>query len=407
MHQTKWFRIAMFNLALLSGVGFILRYKIVLSFPWLDQKHLLHAHSHFAFTGWITQALMVMILKKSGMDKNHYHQRKFNILLTCNLIAAYGMLIAFTQQGYAALSITFSTISILILTLFTIQYFKSAHQTFIKSVQGELVSAGLIYGVLSSFGAFALGFLMMTKNMDNQIHLMAVYFFLHFQYNGFFILTCSAFFIDMLSKLGIVLRHEKTMIRLLIFSVFPAYFLSALWIKIPIYIYLLVIASAMSQFFVFGKYVAISWKNRELIKQQHPSFARRVLLLATIALALKLILQMGSTIPSLSNWAYGYRPIVIGYLHLVLLGVITLSILGMAIQWGWIQLNRVTKIGMIVFISGLILNELALFIQGISSIILFEATYTGNWLLLASFMMMLGLSTLFIGNKFRSLEPDS
>ena len=44
-----WFRIAVFNLLLAFGV--LLRYKIAYSLPFMQQKHMLHAHSHFAFTG--------------------------------------------------------------------------------------------------------------------------------------------------------------------------------------------------------------------------------------------------------------------------------------------------------------------------------------------------------------------
>ena len=50
---SKWLRISLFNLMLVAFLGMILRYKILFSLPFLDQKHLLHAHSHFAFSGWV------------------------------------------------------------------------------------------------------------------------------------------------------------------------------------------------------------------------------------------------------------------------------------------------------------------------------------------------------------------
>jgi hypothetical protein len=40
------------------------------------------------------------------------------------------------------------------------------------------------------------------------------------------------------------------------------------------------------------------------------------LCLSAIALSIKLLLQLGAVIPALSTWAFGLRPIVIGYLHL-------------------------------------------------------------------------------------------
>ena len=58
----RWIRISLFNLLLVASIGVILRYKIAFALPFIDQKHLLHGHSHFAFAGWISQALMVLLV---------------------------------------------------------------------------------------------------------------------------------------------------------------------------------------------------------------------------------------------------------------------------------------------------------------------------------------------------------
>jgi hypothetical protein len=39
-----------------------MRYKIGFEFPFFDQKHLQHSHSHFAFSGWISHTLMVLMI---------------------------------------------------------------------------------------------------------------------------------------------------------------------------------------------------------------------------------------------------------------------------------------------------------------------------------------------------------
>ena len=57
-----WCRISLFNLLVLSLIGVTLRYKIAYYFPYIDQKHLLHGHSHFAFAGWVSMALMVLMV---------------------------------------------------------------------------------------------------------------------------------------------------------------------------------------------------------------------------------------------------------------------------------------------------------------------------------------------------------
>ncbi len=93
--------------------------------------------------------------------------------------------------------------------------------------------------------------------------------------------------------------------------------------------------------------------------------AGRLLLLGALALTIKLVLQAGSTYPSLSQLAFGFRPIVIGYLHLVLLGVISLFILGWMISLSVIPLNRFSIGGIVLFTIGVILNEMFLMLQGV------------------------------------------
>src|SRR5215813_8695891 len=101
-----WQRISFFNLFLVSCLGVILRYKILFPLPLVDQKFLLHAHSHFAFSGWITQILMTFIVKYVYGKNENIGIRKYEWLLRANLLSAYGILFSFPFQGYAAISIT-------------------------------------------------------------------------------------------------------------------------------------------------------------------------------------------------------------------------------------------------------------------------------------------------------------
>jgi hypothetical protein len=66
----QWIKVSLISLATVAFLGCILRYKIAFPLPFINQKYLLHTHSHFAFTGWITQALMACLvgyLSKSSL----------------------------------------------------------------------------------------------------------------------------------------------------------------------------------------------------------------------------------------------------------------------------------------------------------------------------------------------------
>ncbi len=127
-----------------------------------------------------------------------------------------------------------------------------------------------------------------------------------------------------------------------------------------------------------------TWKD---IKKHIPVSAAYLITLSAIALLAKLLLQLGSTIPSLSDLAFGFRPIVIGYLHLVLLGVITLFLLGYILAGNYFYLNKLTIAGTFVFAGAVILNEILLMAQGTAAI-----TYTGipyiNQMLLGTALLL-------------------
>ena len=96
----KWFRIALLNLAIVALYGTLMRYKIAFDFPFFEQKNLLHAHSHFAFTGWISHVLYCGFFLLVAPYINLKSRPKYKILILLNLVSAFGMLIAFTIQGY-------------------------------------------------------------------------------------------------------------------------------------------------------------------------------------------------------------------------------------------------------------------------------------------------------------------
>ena len=57
-----WLKFSLLNLLIVALIGLLMRYKIGFEFPFFDQKHLQHSHSHFAFSGWISHTLMVLMI---------------------------------------------------------------------------------------------------------------------------------------------------------------------------------------------------------------------------------------------------------------------------------------------------------------------------------------------------------
>jgi hypothetical protein len=391
MTLRKWLQISFLNLLIVAAIGVVLRYKIAYSLSFIDQKHLLHGHSHFAFSGWVTQALMALMVSRLSAYRGIDLFKRYNWLLYANLICAYGMLLSFPVQGYGLFSIIFSTCSLFVSYFFAAYVWQDIRRTGQTKVVFSWFKAATIFGALSSIGAFALAFMMATKNMHQNWYLAAVYFFLHFQYNGWFMFAILGLLFEKMEGVPAIIPALRNIYRLFALACLPAYFLSALWMPIPIWVYIIVVIAAVIQVISWIWAATIIVGRKTFFKSQLSGFSYTIVVLSLLAFSIKLLLQLGSTIPSLSTLSFGFRPIVIGYLHLVLLGVTTLFILGYSMHAGAIEVTSKNKVGIFIFIGGIILNELALMIQGISAMGYVAVPYINEALLGIAFAMFSGL----------------
>lgn len=390
MQFRYWLRLSIFNFLLVALLGVTLRYKIVYSLPFLDQKHLLHAHSHFAFAGWISQLLMAFMVFYLSTYKAEAFKR-YRAVLYANLFSAYGMLLSFPFEGYGGISITFSTFSILVSYWFAVQYWRDLNGLAQKSTTHLWFKAANLFAVISSLGAFTLAWMMANKTIHQNWYLASTYFFLHFQYNGWFLFGCAGLFNWLLIKQNIHVKAARNIFWLFAVACIPAYFLSALWLPISTAVYVLVVVAACLQMIGWILFVIKIKPALKPVISRLPSISKWLIGLSAAALTIKLLLQLGSTIPFLSDLAFGFRPIVIGYLHLVLLAVISLFLIGVAIAFGQLQVNRTLASGAIIFTSGVFLNELLLMIQGTAALSYNNVPYTNELLFAIALIMFLGI----------------
>lgn len=85
----------------------------------------------------------------------------------------------------------------------------------------------------------------------------------------------------------------------------------------------------------------------------------RVFFFVWLCWVVKSVLQLLSAHPEIARLAYELRPIVIAYLHLVLLGTITLFLLAWYVTQGWAS-ARLSLRGIALLIIGFIISEIVL-----------------------------------------------
>jgi len=394
-------------LFLVSLLGVTLRYKIAFSLPFIDQKFLLEAHSHFAFAGWISQVLMAFIVKYLYEKDVNIQMKKYQRLLLANIITAYGMLLSFPFQGYGAISIIFSTLNIFVSYAFAFFVWKDLNSLKANCVSHNWFKASLAFNAFSSLGVFLLAFMLATKSVQTNLYLATEYFFLHFQYNGWFFFACMGLLqAYMISKnIAPANKISKMIFWLFFIAAIPAYFLSALWLPIPIWVYVMVVIAAAIQCVGFIILMNHLVKSRKLVAQNLSKQTKLLWLFALIALVIKLSLQMVSVVPSLSTLTVGFRPIVIGYLHLVLLGVITIFLIGYFTEVNAVH-HKSFYTGVTIFVGGIIINEILLMIEGAAALTYTSIPFINELLFVAALIMFSGLLVLNVSIRNRTDEKS-
>jgi hypothetical protein len=257
----------------------------------------------------------------------------------------------------------------------------------------------MLCNVLSSLGTFVLAYLMMTKNLRQDWYFGSVYFFLHFQYNGFFLFTIGAMFIHFLKQWMTVkdVIASNRFFQLLIIAFVPAWFLSLMWMRIPAWMYY---AGAVASFVQLGALwhffkLIISLRGKPAAVLQ--TLVKWFWLTAGFAFAAKIILQSLSAIPQLNVYAFGLRPIIIGFLHLVLLTLVSMFIVGYFIHSGFIEIkhNAASKTLWLLLIT-VTLNEVLLMLQGFMAVFYETIPCANELLLVIASLIFASLLILFL-----------
>ncbi|MCF3942055.1 hypothetical protein [Oceanobacillus alkalisoli] len=107
---------------------------------------------------------------------------------------------------------------------------------------------------------------------------------------------------------------------------------------------------------------------------------------------MKSTLKLGLVHSGLAELVNSTRSVIIGYLHLTLLGFISIFILLQYQMQGIIQANRLYSTGFGIFFAGFMVNELYLFLQAfVQWTGFFTLPFYGEGLLIAAILLGIGV----------------
>ena len=84
---------------------------------------------------------------------------------------------------------------------------------------------------------------MATLHKDQNAYLLSVYGYLHFQYNGWFFFAVMGLITNKIEPLIPSKIVLKRIFWVFAFASVPGYFLSALWLELPNWLYIIVVLS--------------------------------------------------------------------------------------------------------------------------------------------------------------------
>lgn len=343
-------------------LGLLLRLFFVSSLP-ITYRYVVHGHSHIALLGWAYIGLSTLIYTLYfNTLKIH---KKYRMLFWVTQITLLGMLFTFPFQGYAWLSITFSTSFLIVTYFFAGWVFKNISVAYKKTASYQCIKAALWYMVISSMGPWALGAIMATVGNTSIWYKMAIYFYLHFQYNAWFLLALVGMLFYVLEKAGLPPSKAgfSTFYRLINGGILLSFFLSVLWVEPHPVFYFLAATGAVLQILAFYRLYLMLNSCYKILKPTLSPIVLFLLLVAGSLLVVKLVLQLFTAFPYGAALAYAYTDLVIGYLHLVFLGVVSIGLFAFLHHFLLLTLQKWI---IWLYLAGFLLSEVLIFYKGIS-----------------------------------------
>ena len=400
--KSKFLYLYAFALFILSALyGLLMRWNFAFPTKFIPYQNLLQSHSHVAFLGWGYLVIIGAILFYFVSDAAKQH-KVYKATLGILLVVIPLMLISFPLGGYKVFSIVL--LAVFGLTSYVLSF------RMLKDIQGnntsvKLIRYGIYYYLLSSLATWFLAFVIVTQG-KTDLYYNTVYFYLHFLYNGFFVFALFGLLFKIFENQQIIISEklQKRFFLYLNIACVPAYALSVLWSTDFSWYYIIGFVASVLQFISLVFLLKIL---KQAFSQINWSFISKLLLkFAMISYIIKIISQILSAFPYIVEKSLGLKPFfIIGYLHLFTLGFLSVLLFLILDQLKKINLNKPTsKVGILLFLSGVFITETLLFLQGFLFLLQFNAIKNYSLILLIfSFLMILGLLVVYI-NQFSRKE---
>lgn len=363
--KSIYYIIPLVNFLVAALFGLLLRSMFVYPMEGLTFLYVLHTHSHIALLGWLYLLTYVLFVQKFAIDTPKEQQFYIKLFWVTQL-AVLGMAVTFPIMGYAAASITFSTLHIICSYIFVVHLWK--HNTVSGTQQGTLLKTALFFMIFSTLGVWCLGPVVGMLGKTSAFYQICIQFFLHFQFDGWFMTAFIALLFATVFK-GNQVSKFRPFYYTWIASVVLTYALPLSWyIELPALHYLNVIGVFL-QLYAVGYLVKPVFSSIKAITNRQEVFVWLLLILAVVCFIMRITMQLAVVSEVLATQLQALRSWIVGFIHLNMLGILSGFGLWLMIQEHKLSVNTWTKVAIVLLLSGFIQTEAILFIQGLQGFI--------------------------------------
>ncbi len=353
---------ALVNFLIAALTGLTLRLAFVKELP-IDYFNLQHAHSHTAMFGWVYMALFTLLNASFPPEPSRSRDYKKLFWITESSVA--GLFLAFLFQGYGLVSILFFGIHILLSYIYAYNRLRD-----IKGERGpsySLLRAALIWLLISSAGFWGMGTLHPLGMGNSPWYHMASQFFLHFQLTGWFTFGVLALLFKEWENKG--WRFSRKGFRgffwLTNVGAVLTFALAIAWVSSHPLSYAVNGLGVFIQLIALGAFIKLILSPLRKFWRTYSSTIRILFAVGLTAFLLRTLFQSALVVPEVAEMAHTIRNLVIGFIHLSVLGFVTPFLMGFATHRNLLREKRTTRAGLGTLITGIFLTEVGLFLQGL------------------------------------------
>ncbi len=388
MKDLRFFPLGYF--CLVASLGLLMRlFPFVGEIP-LKFENVRHAHSHIAFLGWVCSGYFLLIFQNFFSD-NNFTFKKIRPYFIALQVFSIALAVTFFISGYSNQSIVLLSIhTVLVYGIILYTIYRLKHQSIAMVNQRFLVFA-LAFFCLSTLAPFLMPIILVLDLYSAANKNLLIQSFLHFQIHGWFIFGMLALLLQHHTK-NTLSNHQRPFhfsFLFLFIGLLSTYLFTFMDIKEGNKkLEVIGQIGCMIQIIGFSIFYQIHHKNRLSFIQKNGNIHYRVSQLVLVILLFKSGFEMLRTFNDVIAIDLVNHFFVIAFLHLILLGAVTLYIID-AIRLDFnITVSKKKYFSfLLLFLIGFLLTEIELFGFG-AQIPFFQPYYNETLLVAAIFLFM-------------------